>query len=215
MRIIEKFIEINAPVERVFHYFGDFENCPSWMLNVLDVRYTRRRTARWTVEAQSVGRLQWETETVCFEPDHRIAWRTLRGDLFVEGEAIFAVTRRGTTSLRFMLAYDESEVTERLFGADRAERARRLEDNLERFARLVERTNRARRDFSQQENMRPYDEARVREDSGDNQRRAYLERRERDALYTEASSNLFNGRTEGRSPAAERRRYEMRSRDRR
>jgi uncharacterized protein YndB with AHSA1/START domain len=140
MQRTEKIIEIDAPVERVFDLFSDFESFPRWMRNIKDVRYTGRRYSRWKAEAPLGTSVEWEAETTHFEPDHKIAWRTVRGDVDVEGEVIFEETRRGTTRLRVVLGYDPptgrlGALVASLFGKNPE---RQLEEDLERFADVVE-----------------------------------------------------------------------------
>jgi uncharacterized protein YndB with AHSA1/START domain len=140
MRRTEKVVEINAPVERVFDLFSDFESFPRWMSHIKDVRYTGRRYTRWTAEAPLGSSVEWEAETTRFEPDHLIAWRSVRGDVETEGEVIFQETERGTTLVRVMLGYDPpagrlGALVARLFGTNPEEQ---LEEDLERFAEVVE-----------------------------------------------------------------------------
>jgi hypothetical protein len=140
MQRTEKVIEINAPVERVFDFFSDFESFPRWMRNIKDVRYSGHRYTRWTADAPFGSSVEWEAETTRFEPDHRIAWRTVRGDVYTEGEVTFEGTRRGTTRLRIMLGYDPpagrlGALVASLFGKDPEQQ---LEEDLERFADVVE-----------------------------------------------------------------------------
>lgn len=154
MHIVEKRIEIRAPVERVFDLFSDFESFPRWMKNIKEVRYTGRRYTKWTAEAPLGTEVEWEAEMTRFEPDHRIAWRSVRGDVDTEGEVVFEETRRGTTLVRVVLGYALpagrlGEMVARLFGTDPE---RQLEDDLQRFAAVAEgRRRSARRDRDEDE----------------------------------------------------------------
>ena len=154
MHIVEKRIEIRAPVERVFDLFSDFESFPRWMKNIKEVRYTGRRYTKWAAEAPLGTEVEWEAETTRFEPDHRIAWRSVRGDVDTEGEVIFEETRRGTTLMRVVLGYALpagrlGEMVARLFGKDPEQQ---LEDDLQRFAAVAEGRRRgARRDRDEDE----------------------------------------------------------------
>lgn len=178
MRRTEKVVEINAPVERVFDLFSDFESFPRWMSHIKDVRYTGRRYTRWTAEAPLGSSVEWEAETTRFEPDRLIAWRSVRGDVETEGEVIFQETERGTTLVRVMLGYDPpagrlGALVARLFGTNPEEQ---LEEDLERFAEVVE----GRRRRGSERSRRDFDE--------DGPSRRSSRRRERDArVYTEGA----------------------------
>lgn len=140
----EKMIEVDAPVERVFDLFSDFESFPRWMKNIREVRRTGRRMTRWSANAPLGTSVEWEAEVTSFEPDRRIAWRSVRGDVETEGEVIFEETRRGTTMMRVMLGYDPpagrlGSLVARLFGVNPEEQ---LSEDLERFAEVAERRGR-------------------------------------------------------------------------
>jgi uncharacterized protein YndB with AHSA1/START domain len=139
MRYSERSIEIDAPVERVFDLFSDFENFPRWMQNLAEVRQLSQRHTHWVVDLPYGGRAEWESVLTAFEPDHRVAWRSVRGDVRTEYEAIFEQTRSGTTLLRVLLGYDPDLSTEEILrGAFGDHPGRQLEDDLEQFAYVVE-----------------------------------------------------------------------------
>ncbi len=159
MQYTEKFIEIDAPLERVFDLFSNFENFPRWMRNIKDVHYSGRHFTRWTAAAPLGSEVEWEAETTIFQPDHKIAWRSVRGDVDTEGEVIFEETRRGTTRMHVILGYDPpagrfGAMVASLFGKNPEQQ---LEDDLERFAAVAE----GRR------NVGPYREAISRRDEED------------------------------------------------
>lgn len=140
MQFKERFIEIDAPVERVFDLFSNFENFPRWMRNIKDVHYSGRHFTRWTAAAPLGTTVEWEAETIVFQPDRKISWRSVRGDIDTEGEVLFEETRRGTTRLHVVLGYAPpagrmGEIVADLFGVDPGEQ---LEDDLERFAAVAE-----------------------------------------------------------------------------
>jgi uncharacterized protein YndB with AHSA1/START domain len=141
MQRVEKEIEIDAPLGRVFDLFSDFENFPRWMRHIRDVHYSGRRYTRWTADAPLGTSVEWEAETVAFDPPYLIAWRSVRGDVDTEGEVRFRETRRGTTMMRVRMAYSPpagrlGSLVASLFGNDPEQE---LEEDLERFAQVAER----------------------------------------------------------------------------
>ena len=105
MHRVERMIEIEAPLERVFDLFSDFESFPRWMRHVRAARRTGRRYTRWRADTPFGMDVEWETETTVFEPDHRIAWRSVRGDVDTDGEVVFTEIDPRTTRLRLVLGY--------------------------------------------------------------------------------------------------------------
>jgi uncharacterized membrane protein len=139
MRYSERSIEIDAPVERVFDLFSDFESFPRWMQNLAEVRQLGLQHTHWVVDLPYGGSAEWEAVLTAFEPDHRVAWRSVRGDVRTECEAIFEQTRSGSTLLRVLLGYDPDLSTEEVLrGAFGDHPGRQLEDDLEHFAYVVE-----------------------------------------------------------------------------
>ena len=147
MQRFEAFVEVDAPVERVFDLFSDFESFPRWMGGVRGVRRRGRRMTHWVAETALDLDVEWDAETTVFEPDHRIVWRSVGGDVRADGEAVFSVTQEGTTLVRVVLGYGTpggrtGERVARFFGRHPG---RQLEEDLEHFKRLAERGTRERR----------------------------------------------------------------------
>lgn len=144
MRRYERIVEIDAPVERVFDMFADFEAAPRWAGGVRDVRQTGRRTFRWVAETALDVDVEWEAEVVVLAPDHRIVWRSVGGDIHADCEAVFSVTPEGATLLRVVRGYDTpggrtGRAVARFFGRHPEEQ---LEEDLARFKHFAERARR-------------------------------------------------------------------------
>lgn len=187
MQRVEKVIEIDAPVERVFDLFSDFENFPQWMRHIRDVHYSGRRYTRWTADAPLGTSVEWEAETTDFDPPHRIGWRSVRGDVDTEGEVTFRETRRGTTLMHVVLGYQPpagrlGALVASLFGTDPEQQ---LEEDLERFAEVAERGRRRERS-RRPERLRH--EPRRREHAG-----AFYDERARDPYDEDARRARYRG----------------------
>lgn len=149
MRRVERFVEIEAPVERVFDLFSDFEGFPRWMRGVREVRRVGRRVTHWIGRTAVEGLdAEWDAEVTHFEPDRRIVWRSLRGDVRTDGEAVFAETQEGATVLRVVLGYAtplgrSGAEAARFLGRNPA---RALEEDLYSFKQLAEREQARRRE---------------------------------------------------------------------
>jgi len=144
MRRYEHFVEIDAPLERVFDLFADFEATPRWAGGVRDVRRTGRRTFLWVAETALDLDVEWEAEVVVFAPDRRIVWRSVGGDVRADCEAVFSSTPEGMTLVRVVRGYDTpggrtGRDVVRFFGRHPEEQ---LEEDLARFRRLAERARR-------------------------------------------------------------------------
>src|SRR5215211_5799534 len=105
MERTEKVIEIDAPVRVVFDLYSDFEKFPEWMKSIKEVRRTGERLTKWTADGPLMN-VEWEAEITEYEQDRRIAWKTVRGDVEMEGDVRFEETESGTTRLNISVGYE-------------------------------------------------------------------------------------------------------------
>jgi uncharacterized membrane protein len=140
MERTERSIEINAPVEVVFDLFSDFEKFPEWMSHIKEVHRTGENYTRWTADAPLGINVEWEAETTELEPNSKIAWRTVRGDVKMEGEVTFEETKKGITQMHVSLGYSPpaghlGTLVAKLFGNDPE---KEIDEELRNFANLAE-----------------------------------------------------------------------------
>ena len=137
-RTIEKWIEINAPSQRIFNLFGRFENLPRWMTTVREVELLddRRALLKSARSEPSESAIDWEAQVTSSGPPQHIAWRAAGRGANAEVRTEFEETRRGTVLMRVLF-------TEQSAGAGGAglfgvEPATELEASLERFKQFAE-----------------------------------------------------------------------------
>jgi uncharacterized protein YndB with AHSA1/START domain len=147
MRRIRKQVEINAPVGTVFDSFSRFSNFPRWMRGIVSVQRVAPGRTRWIAETRDGERIEWEVEVTDLELDRLVTWRSISGDLAVEGNARFEAIASGATMMHLTLGYGapqhmpQDSIAE-IFMHDLEER---VEDDLERFKHFAEREERAAR----------------------------------------------------------------------
>jgi uncharacterized membrane protein len=109
---IQKSIRIEAPVERVFSLWDDFENFPSFTKHVRRVRRVggdgrdERDRWRWTVRWPGGIELEFDALVTAREENRSIAWRA-DGGAFVrhEGRVQFRPNGDGSTGVDVRMAY--------------------------------------------------------------------------------------------------------------
>jgi uncharacterized membrane protein len=76
--MVQKTVIVHAPIHKVFDLWSQFENYPRFMRHVrdIDIEIGGRKTA-WIVDGPAGTTVNFEAETIEFEPDRVIAWRTL------------------------------------------------------------------------------------------------------------------------------------------
>ncbi|HUQ34198.1 MAG TPA: SRPBCC family protein [Pyrinomonadaceae bacterium] len=144
MERTKKVLEIDAPLAIVFDLYSDFEKFPEWMKNIKEVRRTGKRLTRWTAEAPLMD-VEWEAETTTFEPNRRISWRTVRGDVEMEGDVFFEETESGTTRMNISLGYEPpagrlGSLVAHLLGSDPE---KQIDEDFKKFAQTAERRARS------------------------------------------------------------------------
>jgi uncharacterized membrane protein len=73
---VQKTININAPVERVFEHVSDFQKFSRFLLNVKHARDVGDGRIQWTLHVPGDGDIQMEEETVQVVPNELITWRS-------------------------------------------------------------------------------------------------------------------------------------------
>lgn len=84
-------VTIDAPVERVYEFWNDFENFPRFMSHVREVRRLGPDRSRWTVAGPAGAPIEWEAIVTHRVANEAISWRTVEGA---------AVDHRGTVRFR-------------------------------------------------------------------------------------------------------------------
>src|SRR5579872_2739490 len=78
MESVEKSIEVEAPVTKVYNQWTQFERFPSFMEGVAEVRQLDDRHLHWVAELGGT-RHEWDAEITEQLPDERVAWRNTDG----------------------------------------------------------------------------------------------------------------------------------------
>ena len=101
-----KTININAPVQRVYDFFTNYQNFPRFMRNVRDVRPLADNRSAWTVAGPAGVPVQWTAEVIDVIPGQLIAWRSVSdSDVRHSGAVSFEPATDGGTRLRVQLSY--------------------------------------------------------------------------------------------------------------
>jgi uncharacterized membrane protein len=135
MSTIEQSIEVSAPLTTVYNQWTQFEQFPSFMQSVKEVRQLDDTHLHWTVELAG-QRHEWDAEITEQKPDERVAWRNTDGKDNA-GVVTFHRIDQATTRMMVQLDYVPEGVLEKLGDAIGAP-DRRVKADLERFKELIE-----------------------------------------------------------------------------
>jgi uncharacterized membrane protein len=147
---VQKTICVDAPVERVFGFWSDYENFPHFMSCVREVRVQGNRS-HWVVSGPAGVPVEWNAELVRVDPNSRIEWHSTRDSAVKQkGEVCFEPTRDGGTRVSVRLCYVPpagvlGHAVASLFGADPKTE---MDADLMRMKSMIE-TGRAPHDAAQ------------------------------------------------------------------
>ena len=136
---IDKEIVVNAPPERLYGIWRNFQNLPKILSHIEKVEILSPNRSRWTLKAP-VG-ISWEAELINDKLNELIAWRT-DGNQWVNhaGSVTFQSIGGGSTRVHVSLQYDPpggqiGHAVASLFAEDAGSK---VEQDLGNFKRAVE-----------------------------------------------------------------------------
>jgi uncharacterized membrane protein len=140
MASISKYVTVEAPVEKVYAYWRNFTNFPSFMPHVKEVAPVGGDDSRthWTIEGPMGVDAEWEAEVVEDVPNEKIAWRSVEGSRIENSGAVRFDSRNGHTDIEVSIDYEPpagvaGEALARMFENPEAQ----VENALERFNEIV------------------------------------------------------------------------------
>jgi uncharacterized membrane protein len=144
---IRKTLHVHAPVDCVFDVLSRYESFPLFMRNVRSVRTNADGSSHWCVAGPMGTTVEWNAETVRFEPNSILEWRTAQDALVRHSGSICFRGENGHTCLDIEMCYSPpaglvGHGLARLLGVDPK---RELDDDLMRLKTFLE-TGKAARD---------------------------------------------------------------------
>jgi uncharacterized membrane protein len=133
---IEQSIEVAVPIRTAYDQWTQFEEFPSFMEGVEEVRQLDDTHIHWRVEIAGAER-EWDAEITEQRPEERVAWRSTAG-LTNAGVVTFHKLDDGHTKVMLQQDVESSGFAERaaeVLGLIE----RRAKGDLERFRDLIER----------------------------------------------------------------------------
>jgi uncharacterized membrane protein len=121
---VQKTINIQAPVERVYEFWTNYENFPRFMRNVREVRPTGNSRSHWIVAGPAGIPVEWSAEIKEQIPNRLIRWESVPGSVVKHAGTIqFEANHHGGTRVDIKLAYNPvlgavGHTLARLLGAD-------------------------------------------------------------------------------------------------
>ncbi|MEV7327338.1 SRPBCC family protein [Micromonospora sp. NPDC093244] len=155
---------IRKPPPKVYAFWRDLDNLPTFMAHLEQIRATGDRTSHWSASAPFGKNVEWDAEIVDEAPGERISWRsTGNADVPNAGTVRFVPAPDGvSTEVHIVMSYDVpggavGKAVAKYFGE---EPHQQLDDDLRRLKQVLEtgqvvrsegapRGKRARKEFPQ------------------------------------------------------------------
>jgi uncharacterized membrane protein len=138
---IQKTLNLNAPVERVFQLWANYQNFPRFMSHVRDVKDLGDGRSHWVVAGPAGARVEWDAVITSYTPNEVLAWRTEPNAVVQHAGLIrFLSNPDGSTTVNIRLTYNPAvgglgHVVTSLFGADAKSQ---MDEDLVRMKTFIE-----------------------------------------------------------------------------
>jgi uncharacterized membrane protein len=131
---VEKDLTVNAPVDKVYGMWTDFENFPSFMEHVQSVKKTGDDSLHWVAKIGPVEK-EWDAEIQGLVKNRTVTWRSTSG---AENAGAVTLSERGhLTEMHVVIQYEPTWL-EAIGDAVTGTLERSVEQDLERFKRIAE-----------------------------------------------------------------------------
>ena len=77
--LVEKTVQVEAPLDQVFAYWRNLENMPQWMSHVREVRYLGGDRFHWVVDGPAGVPVEWDSELLNVVENREMTWRSVEG----------------------------------------------------------------------------------------------------------------------------------------
>jgi uncharacterized membrane protein len=136
MERVEKFVEVDRPVNTVYNQWTQFEEFPLFMDGVKEVRQIDDTHLHWCAVVWGKEK-EWDAEITEQEPDTRISWKSTTGAPNA-GTVRFEPAGDERTIVRLAMAYDPKGLIENV-GDALGLFTSQVERSVEQFKRFIER----------------------------------------------------------------------------
>ena len=139
---VEKSVTINAPAERIYSFWRNFENLPRFMHNLESVEMKDNGRSHWVAKGPAGTKADWEAEIINEIPNELIGWRSIEGSRIDNAGSVHFIPVAGGrgTEVKVVLRYDPpagvvGAAISKMLGEDPAAN---VQEDLRRLKMLIE-----------------------------------------------------------------------------
>lgn len=134
---IQDSIDVQVPVRQAYNQWTQFEEFPKFMEGVQSVRQLDDTHVQWVAEIRGASR-EWTTEIVEQQPDEKVEWKTIEGEVRNDGVVTFEQVGGDRTRVNVAMDVAGESAAENAAGDLLGVVKRQVRGDLERFKELVE-----------------------------------------------------------------------------
>ena len=134
---IEESIEVQVPVQQAYNQWTQFEDFPKFMDAIESVSQLDDTHVQWVAQIRGERR-EWRTEITEQQPDEKIAWKTIAGEVKNDGVVTFDEVGENQTRVNVQMDVESESGPETLAGDLLGIVKKQVQGDLERFKLLVE-----------------------------------------------------------------------------
>jgi uncharacterized membrane protein len=137
MAKIEDAIEVQVPVQQAYNQWTQFEDFPRFMDGIQSVQQLDDTHVQWVAEIRGESR-QWTTEITEQQPDKKVAWKTIKGEVKNDGVVTFEPMGDAQTRVNVQMDVESDSTAENVAGDLLGVVKSQVRGDLERFKQLIE-----------------------------------------------------------------------------
>jgi len=134
---IENSIEVQVPVRQAYNQWTQFEEFPAFMEGIQSVQQLDDTHVHWVAEIGGESR-EWTTEITEQQPDKKVAWKTIEGEVRNDGAVTFEQVAGGQTRVNVEMDVEGESAAENVAGDLLGVVRSQVRGDLERFKQLIE-----------------------------------------------------------------------------
>ena len=137
MTHVENAVQVEVPLRTAYDQWTQFEEFPRFMDGIQSVQQLDDTHVRWVAEVRGESR-QWTTEITEQQPDTRIAWKTIEGEVKNDGVVTFEQLGDDQTRVNVQMVVEGESTVENVAGDLLGVVKGQVHGDLERFKQLIE-----------------------------------------------------------------------------
>ena len=134
---IQDSIEVQVAVQQAYNQWTQFEEFPKFMEGIQSVQPLDDTHVHWVAEVRGETR-EWTTEITEQQPDKKVAWKTIDGEVKNDGVVSFEQIAPDQTRVNVEMEVEGESTAENVAGDLLGIVKAQVRGDLERFKQLIE-----------------------------------------------------------------------------